>query len=561
MRGFTLIEILVVTATLAVVLGISLPFVLSSKFKTDINVTADNLISMLKEAQSLAVAGEGDTPYGVYFDTTAKTYTIFRGASYASRDTAYNAGNYNIFSLPPSAEFLSDTSASAVTNLSSKLPGSWSGLDLSALVQDPSGNVYVGGTQAKLGRYNPTTDTFTDLSSKIASFWTLDGTPTGALRGISALTFDTVNNTLYIGGGRPTPSLDALFASCNVSSCMNGVSNADNLTSKIVPHFSGGGGFSGVNSTVFDPIDQVVYIGGSTGANARLAKCPVGPGKCSDVAASGVKADDLTPKLVTSPSYTFIDASYSNGTPIRSLALDIAGRVLYVGGGGYGTDSVGFAKCPIGTGQCADVTSGSLAIKLTARIDPVWTDSPVHVRSMVFNSQSRELYLGGASGAGGGYEGFAKCDVGCLNNTSDAISINSKINSIWGATVPLVQAMSFNPLSGALYVAGGTDGSSMRVAKCDAASCINGASNATNLSAIFPFWSSTNSIKAMASCALYIAGQGGNFAKYDVLPQEIIFSRLTGKPLNSCGGDIKVTLTAADVGSKTITLTPDGLIY
>lgn len=115
--GFTLIEILVVLAVVGIVLGLSLPFVLSTKFKTDINVTAEQLVATLKEAQSLAVAGEGDTPYGIYFDTSATPpkYTLYRGSSYVSRDVTYNVGGYGEVLAPKGVTLVFDWPAPNAT--------------------------------------------------------------------------------------------------------------------------------------------------------------------------------------------------------------------------------------------------------------------------------------------------------------------------------------------------------------------------------------------------------------------------------------------------------------
>src|SRR3989304_10350023 len=100
--GFPLIELLPVVGILAVVFGLALPFALNTKFTNELDTATENLIATLREAQSQAIAAEGDTPYGVYFDTLAAppTYTIYKGVSWLSKDESFNVGGYGTTELP-----------------------------------------------------------------------------------------------------------------------------------------------------------------------------------------------------------------------------------------------------------------------------------------------------------------------------------------------------------------------------------------------------------------------------------------------------------------------------
>lgn len=79
--GLTLLEILISLGILAVISAISWPAV--SNIYLDYQMTAerDNLIAILRKAQSLAMSNL--SPCGVYI--SAQQYIIFKGNSYAER--------------------------------------------------------------------------------------------------------------------------------------------------------------------------------------------------------------------------------------------------------------------------------------------------------------------------------------------------------------------------------------------------------------------------------------------------------------------------------------------
>lgn len=99
-KGFTLVELLVVVGILVALLAITLPFTRSFKFGRDVDAQANQLISVLREAQSRAMSQEGNNSYGVYFNVAGKSYTLYRGESYNSRDTNFNNASYGVTTLP-----------------------------------------------------------------------------------------------------------------------------------------------------------------------------------------------------------------------------------------------------------------------------------------------------------------------------------------------------------------------------------------------------------------------------------------------------------------------------
>lgn len=95
MRGFTLLEILLVIGIIAVLISISSPFLLDFYRSWQIETTGQEIVQTARRAQLKAVSGEMDSNFGVRF--SANQYALFRGDSFLSRDTAYD----EVFELAP----------------------------------------------------------------------------------------------------------------------------------------------------------------------------------------------------------------------------------------------------------------------------------------------------------------------------------------------------------------------------------------------------------------------------------------------------------------------------
>ncbi len=84
-RGMSLIE-LIVTISIIVFLGAaSLVSLLSSRNVRDLTTSGQNVLSVLKLAQSKSLAGEGNTTWGVHFESNR--VVLFQGPSYVSLGT------------------------------------------------------------------------------------------------------------------------------------------------------------------------------------------------------------------------------------------------------------------------------------------------------------------------------------------------------------------------------------------------------------------------------------------------------------------------------------------
>lgn len=82
-KGFTIIELLIGLAVVAIVAGVVLSSLLEFRRHAALNEAAENALSLLREARSRTLASESASAYGVRFDPSG--LTLFRG-SYSAGD-------------------------------------------------------------------------------------------------------------------------------------------------------------------------------------------------------------------------------------------------------------------------------------------------------------------------------------------------------------------------------------------------------------------------------------------------------------------------------------------
>lgn len=87
-KGFTLIELLVVIAIISVVAGLSVPFVQSFQTSSDLYTHANTIGRTFRRAQQQAMSGQNAQSWSVHIDNTARSFTIYEGDNYATRDQA-----------------------------------------------------------------------------------------------------------------------------------------------------------------------------------------------------------------------------------------------------------------------------------------------------------------------------------------------------------------------------------------------------------------------------------------------------------------------------------------
>ncbi len=96
-RGFTLIEMGLSIALLAVIAGIGVPVYQALQVRNYLDVAATSLTQDYRRAQVLSQASQGDSSWGVHVDNIAGI-TLFKGTGYATRDASYD----EVYSIPAS---------------------------------------------------------------------------------------------------------------------------------------------------------------------------------------------------------------------------------------------------------------------------------------------------------------------------------------------------------------------------------------------------------------------------------------------------------------------------
>ncbi len=96
-RGFTLIEMLVVFAVIAVLVLVSSLNLYSSRNQTNLESNMQMVTALLREAQARSVSQYGGTGWGVHFDNSHGTFSLFPATSTASSFNSSTAlGTYRL---------------------------------------------------------------------------------------------------------------------------------------------------------------------------------------------------------------------------------------------------------------------------------------------------------------------------------------------------------------------------------------------------------------------------------------------------------------------------------
>jgi len=87
-KGFTLIEVMLVVAMIAMLASMTIPISFGSLKKQSVEEESSKLLGILRQTQAKSMEGRDDSLWGVYF--TPESYTVFKGNSYEEREPVYD---------------------------------------------------------------------------------------------------------------------------------------------------------------------------------------------------------------------------------------------------------------------------------------------------------------------------------------------------------------------------------------------------------------------------------------------------------------------------------------
>lgn len=110
--GFTLIELVIVAGLIAIIAIVSVLSLGGRKRRADLDTTAQQMVTLIRSAQTRAVSRQSSTAWGVRFDnstTTRPFYALYASSTYATSTVV------TFFTLPTSVEYAPSSLALGAT--------------------------------------------------------------------------------------------------------------------------------------------------------------------------------------------------------------------------------------------------------------------------------------------------------------------------------------------------------------------------------------------------------------------------------------------------------------
>ena len=89
-EGFTFLELVIVMAIGLVLVGFGSQIYGNLQPSTQISRISSEILQATRTAKSKSVARENNAAHGIFFDTTANSFTLYQGATYATRNSSFD---------------------------------------------------------------------------------------------------------------------------------------------------------------------------------------------------------------------------------------------------------------------------------------------------------------------------------------------------------------------------------------------------------------------------------------------------------------------------------------
>jgi prepilin-type N-terminal cleavage/methylation domain-containing protein len=186
-KGFTIVELLVVVIVLGFLSTIALTDFSFMKKQSDVDVTYEGLLAVIRLAKSKAVASDSNSRWGVYIDTSVSPvkYTLYKGSTYATRITSadqkyyFSKGVKKNFPVPPAGQANVDISFEKVTGKPVTIAGFYY-FPATPIFSIPLGEYYfaISSSAGNSTMPDPVRAIFIDEDGTISSNWSV---PTDSL--------------------------------------------------------------------------------------------------------------------------------------------------------------------------------------------------------------------------------------------------------------------------------------------------------------------------------------------------------------------------------------------
>ena len=133
--GFTMIEMLIVIALIAILAGFSAIYLSTILSKNNLDVTSQTVVSTLRRAQVLSQAVKEDSPWGVKINIGE--IVLFKGDGYLNRDPNYD----ELTSIPNAVDVLGISEV--VYSKMSGLPNTTGDITLQASATEEQKNINI----------------------------------------------------------------------------------------------------------------------------------------------------------------------------------------------------------------------------------------------------------------------------------------------------------------------------------------------------------------------------------------------------------------------------------